>query len=430
MSTGLAERLRFLRERAGLTRTALAEPRYTVSYVSQIEAGRRNPSASAITYFAERLGTSAHYLATGVPEGAEAEIAYELERARVALREGSAEDALGLARCERDRAAGFGLQALHARARVIEANSLFLLGRYREAIDAYEEALEEDLLDQREQGLTTNALAATYRIVGDLGYAADLIETYLRTRGEQPLDAAVLGQLNSTLVSIYFERGDIMRAEQASARAVASTEEGVTPDVRANALWSASRILAERSQWEEALEFATRARIIVEEMGDRRRTVGVHNASAFLCLEADPPRLDEADEHLRIAESLVDEHSAPEDVAYLYAERARLALMRDRPRDALDYSTRAVDLSGADELERGRCLFLQGRAFALLSQHADAVGCFREGAAVFHKRGARQQEAACWRELGEAQLESGDTAAAIESLRAGLAALDPKRSRA
>src|SRR5437016_2575602 len=44
-SMDLASRFRELRVRAGLTKTALARPKYTVSYVSQIESGRRNPSS-------------------------------------------------------------------------------------------------------------------------------------------------------------------------------------------------------------------------------------------------------------------------------------------------------------------------------------------------------------------------------------------------
>ena len=43
MESEFASRLREERQRAGLTKTALAKPRYTVSYISQIEAGRRTP---------------------------------------------------------------------------------------------------------------------------------------------------------------------------------------------------------------------------------------------------------------------------------------------------------------------------------------------------------------------------------------------------
>ena len=69
----LAGRLRDLRIQAGLTKTALAKPRYTVSYVSQIEAGRRTPSSEAMAFFARQLGVSPNFLATGIPEGIEDE---------------------------------------------------------------------------------------------------------------------------------------------------------------------------------------------------------------------------------------------------------------------------------------------------------------------------------------------------------------------
>src|SRR6266545_5947494 len=47
------------RLRAGLSQSAVARPQYTVSYVSQIEAGRRTPSRDALDFFASRLGVSA-----------------------------------------------------------------------------------------------------------------------------------------------------------------------------------------------------------------------------------------------------------------------------------------------------------------------------------------------------------------------------------
>ena len=47
----LATRMKDLREKAGLTKTALARPRYTPSHVSQIESGRRNPSPARVQLF-------------------------------------------------------------------------------------------------------------------------------------------------------------------------------------------------------------------------------------------------------------------------------------------------------------------------------------------------------------------------------------------
>jgi tetratricopeptide (TPR) repeat protein len=425
-----ARRFRALREQAGLTQTALAEPRFTVSYVSQIESGKKTPSADAIAYFAQRLGASEAYLATGVPDGLEGEIGYEIERARLALAQGRVDEGLEIARAQVERSAEYNFSRLRTQAQIVAANALFMSSRYREAIDRYEEALDDETLGDRERGMVTNALATAYHSVGDVAYAGDLIESYLRRQRVEPLDAAVAAELHTALVSIYFERGDITRAERAAEQAMAITDEGVTPMARANALWSTSRVLAEQNRWSEALELATRARIIIEELGDQRRVVRIHGAYAFLCLESEPPKLEDAERHLETAESLLDEHSPDEDAASLAAERARLALLREQPHEALDHATRALDLTGSNDLARGRCLFLQGRAYALTSRYTEAMGCFREGATVFHKHGARQQQAACWREVGEVHLERGDVSAAVEAFREGLEALDPRRSRA
>src|SRR6478672_11268000 len=98
MPDDLARRFRDLRLKAGLSGAALASPRYNVSYVSQIEAGRRRPSAEALTFFAERLGVTPRFLGTGVPEHLEDELRYRLEEARRARRDADATGAEAIAR--------------------------------------------------------------------------------------------------------------------------------------------------------------------------------------------------------------------------------------------------------------------------------------------------------------------------------------------
>jgi hypothetical protein len=89
------------------------------------------------------------------------------------------------------------------------------------------------------------------------------------------------------LVSVYFERGDMLRADRAASAALASTSETTPPHVRANAYWAASRVLAEDKRWEAALQLADRARLLMESIEDRARVAYLHTASAFLCLEAE-----------------------------------------------------------------------------------------------------------------------------------------------
>ena len=63
-----------------LTITALAEPGYSASHVSQIESERRRPSPAALEFLAEQLGVSARYLRTGIPDDGDVRLAYEVER--------------------------------------------------------------------------------------------------------------------------------------------------------------------------------------------------------------------------------------------------------------------------------------------------------------------------------------------------------------
>jgi tetratricopeptide (TPR) repeat protein len=423
-----AARMRTLREQAGLTKTALARPKYTVSFVSQIESGRRNPSSEALEFFAEQLGVTPHYLATGIPDGADDELRYGLEDARQAFREGELEHAeLGLAEVLQ-RATDYGLTRLRGETLVLKGDVLLAREALRDAVDAYEEALEHGVA-QRHAGMAVSGLARAYRSMGDLTYSVDLIERFLASR-EEPLDPGVSAELHSVLVSLYFERGDIARAQRASEQALAAAEQGASPEIRANAYWDASRVMAEARRFDEALELATRARLLKEEMDDRRSAARLYNAAAFICLEDDPPRLKEAKQHLDKAERMLRKVGTPGDLAYLQTERARLALLERKPAQALEAVEHALESVGDDELERARALFLKGRAQAMTRKLNEAEATLREAAGLFASHGARQQEAACWRELGDLYEKLGRSDEALAAMRAGLDALDPSRSRA
>lgn len=425
----LATRLRDLRLQAGLTKTALAKPRYTVSYVSQIEAGRRTPSADAVAFFAGQLGVSPQFLATGIPEEIEQELRYRLEEARARLREADHAKAEDVARQVMARAGEYDLLAIRGEASLVAAEALAERGRLSEAIDAYEEVLETDL-PERDRALAVVGLARAYRTVGDLVYAAQAVESFLARQGRGPLDPTLGAELHSVLVSIYFERGDMARAERAARHALAAAEGAGSLELRARTYWYAARVLAEHKKWGEALEMSARARMLMEELDDRQSVARLHNAYAFLCLEAEPPRVEEAREHLDRAEALLSVLAGRGELAYIHEERGRLALMVNRPDEALDWAERGLADANPDGLEAARCLYLKGRALSTLARLEEARTALQEAAKRFGSQGARQQEASCWRELGEIELAREDLPAAVQALRAGLAALDPSRTRA
>jgi tetratricopeptide (TPR) repeat protein len=426
----VAERFRDLRTKAGMTKTALAKPRFTVSYVSQIESGRRTPSSDAMGFFAERLGVTPRFLSTGIPDGLEDSLGYRLEEARKAVREGRLDEAEAELREVVGEAERYALGRLRAQGLAGLGDALALQGRYREAIDKVEEALEGDLLPEREAGMAVSRLARTYRIVGDLQYAAEVIDGFLTRQDRPPRDMGTLAELQAVLISIYFERGDIHRAERAARRALAAADAGAPNEIRANVYWDASRVFAEARQWDEALDYATRARILLEELDDRRSLARLHISYAFICLEAEPPRTEEAREHLDLAEAWLPPVEAARELSYVHEERARLLLLENRPEEAVSSAERALAGVGEDELQRARALFVRGRALTATERPAEARLSLQHAADLFEKHGARQQLANAYREIGELDLAEGHVDDAVEALRAGLAALDPRRSRA
>jgi tetratricopeptide (TPR) repeat protein len=426
----VATRIRDLRVQRGLTKTALARPRYTVSYVSQIEAGRRIPSRDAMDFFARQLGVSAQFLTTGRPDELEDELRFHLEDARRSLREGEAKRAAESAANVAARAGEFEVTPIRAEAALVRAEALAQQGKLGEAIDAFEELLEDPDLPLHERALGVVGLARAYRTEGDLAYAAQLVESFLSQTDRAPLDPSVAAELQSVLVSIYFERGDVARAERAARHALDAAAHVGSLELRAKTSWYASRVLAERRQWAEALEHATRARVYMEELDDRQSVARLHNAYAFICLEAEPPRVDEALEHLNRAEALLSGSSARGELAYVLEERGRIALLQEQPEEALRWAERSLAEASPDGLETARCWFLKGRALSAMARTDEARDALAEAARRFGAQGARQQEAGAWRELGELELAGGDSDAALEALRAGLAALDPKRTRA
>src|ERR671927_583721 len=62
----LGERLRQLRVAAGMTQTELAGDRFSKEYVSQIERGKTRPTRETVAWLAERLGSDASLLESGV----------------------------------------------------------------------------------------------------------------------------------------------------------------------------------------------------------------------------------------------------------------------------------------------------------------------------------------------------------------------------
>jgi tetratricopeptide (TPR) repeat protein len=249
------------------------------------------------------------------------------------------------------------------------------------------------------------------------------VESFLSREDRAPLDPGLAAELQAVLISIHFERGDMTLAERAATRALAAADQGTDLRIRANAAWDAARVMAEGNRWDEALDLAVRARTLMEELDQRREVGRLHVSCAFICLEADPPRLEEAELHLRIAEERLSRFGAPEDLGFVWSELGRLLLLQGKPHEAIKQLDKALPRFGGFEGETGRCLHLKGRALVELGRLDEARSLLSQAVDVFARTGARQEQASCYQELGEIDLRQGRVEEAVISLQAGLAVL-------
>ena len=89
----LGDRVKQLRRSRGLTQQDLATSEIHASYVSLIEAGKRQPTAKTIEAIAERLDTSVDYLLTGLDDSFRQRTEFDLGNAQLLLEDGRATEA-------------------------------------------------------------------------------------------------------------------------------------------------------------------------------------------------------------------------------------------------------------------------------------------------------------------------------------------------
>jgi tetratricopeptide (TPR) repeat protein len=376
---GLPERFRRLRKERGFTAAALAGSRYSVTYVSQIERGVRRPSRMALDYFAQRLGVSLEYLETGVPD--DLRLRFELERAETDLSKGSFRDAGQ--RAERVLA-GSVESSVRQWASSVLADALFREGRIVEAREMYERLLEDPALTGSHRARATAGLGRASRAVGDLEDAALVVESFLEAEHDPPLDHAGVADLRSVLVSVYFERGDVIRALDAAEGVLDAFSETIPLRTRAVASHPAARVLIERGRLEAALSLMHEARMLVETL----RRMGTHEtAGAFLHLEMNPPRVGESLLYLDCAERLLRYVEAGGDLASVWIERGRAAYLSGSYDEAAEWAESAAATEGISASEKVRALRVRARALEALDRLEEAAKARREALRILAEDG-------------------------------------------
>lgn len=419
----LGTRVRHARLALGLAQTDLAMEGMSASYVSLIEAGRRDPSPETLSKLAERLQVDVEYLATGVRRDDALQARTDLAFAKVALAEGRPEQAQALLLELLEREPRQLSDAAHFDARLALASAHERFGRVQDAISLLENLRAE--AEEPAQDLpwlpVLVALARCYRDVGDSARAIDLAEAAIgkcKAWGLHAVDGHV--QLVSTLAGVYAERGDLTRSGQLLDELLSSMKDDQA-DQRGYVYWNAAMTAADAGHRGDALRLIERAAALLSEGDDERNHARLKVARAWIMLNEPVPDALGARQLLRDALPSLRRHAGRESLAKAETELARAEIAIGRPDVAARHALKALSrLTPEQPLARARAHAALGASLIAQGKPEEAPEQLLTAAQFLSAAQAPRQAAAVWRQLAQAHRALGDADGAMQALERAL----------
>lgn len=429
---GLGSRIRQFRRAAGMSQADLAGDDLSPSYISLLEAGKRNPSGEVLEQLAERLACDAESLLSFVERTQVGDLEVELHYAEMVLRTGEAQDALHAYEDLSAKAAQAEDLEIRAAAELGAARALEHCGRLEEAVVRYEalRTSPRQTHGRVSQLSVVVALCRCYRELGDLSHAVDLAETTLAELQVLNLAPTVVGmELLSTLVGLHCERGDLHRAAYLASSGIEQAREVADPKALGAVYWNASVVAHQNGKPGDALMLIQRALAIYAEGDNHRALARLRNAYASVLLQADTPDVETAKSLLGQSADVLATQGSSIDVAYCETAMARAELLSGNPSAAVSHARRALDLLGPKHrLETARTLLVLAAAHLEEGDGEAARLAYERGALTLEASEAGRQAAFAWAELAEVLERSGQDDRAVWAYQQGMRCLGRRGS--
>ena len=410
--SAVSRRIKELRLRLGLSQAQVARPEFTDSYLSLIESGQRAPTPRVLEVIARKLNCSVEYLLHGVESEEIRRLEHDLQSARAALESGNKEEARSLyqrlvAEPEISRLPDYLYSAKYGLALTVEA-----CGDLDEAIRMLVELRthhRDSLNDELRIG-SALALTRCYRDRGDFELAAQTAENEIAAMIEKGWTDHLI-ELGATLMSVYYERGDLLRAEQYATQLIAAAEKLGTPRAIVATNWNAAIVAEMLGKKEEALERIERAWKIQAVIGDPRNRARLHLAYLDLRLRIRPQEAAECREELlsETEHELRNSAASTLDLAFCYYLLCRAEIELGQTESAIRYGRKAIDLLGdtysgiyAD------CHVVLAKAYQMSGRDDDAVGALNTAAEALANEEKNRMTAEVWLMAAEVWQALGD----------------------
>jgi tetratricopeptide (TPR) repeat protein len=413
----LGARIKATRLSAGLTQPELAGPDSSVAYLSRIESGQRRPSADLLRALAARLGVTLEFLVYGDGWEDAGRLELQLDHAELSLAGGEGEAALSLARETLDSPGVDAVAGGRIRARYVEAAALDVLGD-PSAVPAFQ-ALLNDSADSTIRLKAATALCRIWREQGQFERAIACAQSQLSVLPDDVLGTEDGIRLSVTLAAALFVAGRTVEAAELCDRAISESERLSSPVARASAYWNASMIRAESGEIPEALAMAKRALHLLENT-ERVRDIGrLRTQVVAIMLQANPPRLEDAQEQLRVADAELDwSATSPADRARHDFVNAQALYMAGDPVTAQQRALAMLETcEGTLPMLAVDALTLLGQIAWSCGEREEAHDWYRRAIATLTGVGADREAAQVWFEIGTLTAEAGLVAESADAFR-------------
>lgn len=406
-------RLRALRRERGRSQAELGGGRYSASYISHLESGRRKPTMEIVAHLTTTLGIPATDL-LGLALGEDDNVLGIVELTTTEFEVNAAWDDRDfdsvVTLAEQSAAAARRLNRPDAlwNATFRKAEALLMIERYDECLTVTEELARHRVAamapDLRAQALALSSKAARAHglLTAALATAQHAVEAAAESRNRGTLVSALLADIAANA-----ELGRLTDAEKSASRIEGLLEEIPRGHLAGLAEWSVGNIAFLQGDTARGIRHHDVAARSLRPNSDLRAWGRFNKASAAMRLGAgvtdDVDRLIEAADY---ALRLVGNDGDRLELALVRAERA----LGVDPADTLEHVRAAVEGAPLPAHTLAEAALLRARAFDLMSQPDDAHEQLIEAAHLFEEAGAESRALPIWRLVagsGTAECRSG-----------------------
>jgi tetratricopeptide (TPR) repeat protein len=230
-------------------------------------------------------------------------------------------------------------------------------------------------------------------------------------------------ELGSTLLSVYIERGDLLRARHFSAELLSAAEALGTPRAIVAACWNAALTAESVGAGEEAMSLVERALAVQSENGEPRNLARLRSAYAELLLRIRPEEKETArDLSTRALRELKQSSAATSDVARCELNIARAEMALGHPEKAVEHAQTAREIT--DESNGGVLAdahLVLGQAYFLLRRDEQSAAELAAASSWLARVPATRQTAESWQIAAETLSGLGDHDASVVAYKRALA---------